>query len=46
MGLLGAIEAGGQNLSWLWRMKNFNIVERTAFPTPDGDKTLDQVIVF
>lgn len=46
MGLLGAIEAGGTKFVVAVADENFNIVDRTAFPTLDGEKTLDQVIVF
>lgn len=46
MGLLGAIEAGGTKFVVAVADHNYNIVERTAFPTLDGQKTLDQVIRF
>ena len=46
MGLLGAIEAGGTKFVVAVADENFNIIDRTAFPTLDGEKTLDQVIVF
>lgn len=46
MGLLGAIEAGGTKFVVAVADENFNIVDRTAFPTLDGEKTLDQVIAF
>ena len=46
MGLLGAIEAGGTKFVVAVADENFNIIDRTAFPTLDGEKTLDQVIAF
>ncbi|CAM3031052.1 ROK family protein [Leuconostoc gasicomitatum] len=46
MGLLGAIEAGGTKFVVAVADENYNVVERTAFPTLDGEKTLDQVIAF
>ncbi|MDN2649903.1 ROK family protein [Leuconostoc lactis] len=46
MGLLGAIEAGGTKFVVAVADEDFNIIYRTAFPTLDGEKTLDQVIAF
>ena len=46
MGLLGAIEAGGTKFVVAVADEDFNIIDRTAFPTLDGEKTLDQVIAF
>ena len=46
MGLLGAIEAGGTKFVVAVADENFNIIDRSAFPTLDGEKTLDQVITF
>ena len=46
MGLLGAIEADGTKFVVADADEDFNIIDRTAFPTLDGEKTLDQVIAF
>ena len=46
MGLLGAIEAGGTKFVVAVADENFNIIDRTAFPTLDGEKTLGQAIAF
>lgn len=46
MGLLGAIEAGGTKFVVAVADHDFNIIKREAFPTLDGEKTLDQVIAF
>ena len=46
MGLLGAIEAGGTKFVVAVADENFNIIDRTAFPTLDGEQTLDQAIAF
>jgi len=46
MGLLGAIEAGGTKFVVAVADENFNLIDRTAFPTLDGEKTLDQAIAF
>lgn len=46
MGMLGAIEAGGTKFVVAVADQDFNIVKREAFPTLDGDQTLDQVIAF
>ncbi|WP_270753590.1 ROK family protein, partial [Leuconostoc lactis] len=46
MGLLGAIEAGGTKFVVAVADEDFNITDRTAFPTLDGEKTSDQVIAF
>ena len=40
MGLLGAIEAGGTKFVVAVADENYNIVERTAFPTLDGEKII------
>ena len=36
MGLLGAIEAGGTKFVVAVADEDFNIIDRTAFPTLDG----------
>lgn len=46
MGLLGAIEAGGTKFVVAVADHDYNIVERTSFPTLDGQKTVEQVIAF
>lgn len=46
MGLLGAIEAGGTKFVVAVADHDYNIVERTSFPTLDGEQTLKQVIAF
>lgn len=46
MGLLGAIEAGGTKFVVAVADRDYNIVERTSFPTLDGEQTLKQVIAF
>ncbi|WP_273718112.1 ROK family protein [Leuconostoc mesenteroides] len=46
MGLLGAIEAGGTKFVVAVAEHDYNIVERTSFPTLDGQKTVEQVIAF
>ncbi len=38
MGLLGAIEAGGTKFVVAVADHDYNIVERTSFPTLDGKK--------
>ncbi|MDF7627151.1 ROK family protein [Leuconostocaceae bacterium ESL0723] len=46
MGLLGAIEAGGTKFVVAVGDHDFNIIKKEAFPTLDGEKTLDKVIAF
>lgn len=46
MGLLGAIEAGGTKFVVAVADHDYNIIERTSFPTLDGQKTVEQVIAF
>lgn len=46
MGLLGAIEAGGTKFVVAVADHDYNIVERTSFPTLDGEQTLKKVIAF
>ncbi len=46
MGLLGAIEAGGTKFVVAVADHDYNMVERTSFPTLDGQKTVEQVIAF